>query len=296
MAETIPSEIESPMYATSVHEVCVGAVRPVVGVLLAAVDVALGIEGDLGTEVVGEVVGTCVGKADDDPVSVDVVCCVGMDPSSTTGATVAVEDPGAPTAELPHAVVPRITTNAQDNRRPVMVGTLRHVTADGPSWQGVAPRSSKRQSWSPMNFRATLVLHGKTATGFEVPEDIVTALGAGKRPPVRVTIGDFTYRSTIAPMGGVFLIGVSAENRKSARVSAGDEVDVRIELDTEPREVIVPQDLAAALDADPGARERFEKLSYSHRRQHVLAIEDAKTAETRQRRIAKTIGMLLDGV
>ncbi len=146
-----------------------------------------------------------------------------------------------------------------------------------------------------MNFRATLVLHGKTATGFEVPDDIVAALGAGKRPPVRVSIGDHTYRTTIAPMGGVFLIGVSADNRKAAGISAGDEVDVGIELDTEPREVVVPPDLAAALDADAGAWQRFEKLSYSHKRQHVTAIEDAKTAETRQRRIAKTVDMLRDG-
>ena len=92
-------------------------------------------------------------------------------------------------------------------------------------------------------------------------------------------------------MGGVFLIGVSAENRKAAGVSAGDVLDVRIELDTEQREVIVPADLATALDAAAGARQRFDKLSYSHRRQHVLAIEDAKTPETRQRRI-ETVDML----
>ena len=146
-----------------------------------------------------------------------------------------------------------------------------------------------------MNFRATLVLHGKTATGIEVPDDIVTALGAGKRPPVRVSIGGHTYRTTVAPMGGVFLIGVSADNRKAAGVAAGDEIDVGIELDTEPREVAVPADLAAALDADGDARQRFEKLSYSHKRQHVSAIEDAKTPETRQRRIAKTVDMLSDG-
>jgi uncharacterized protein YdeI (YjbR/CyaY-like superfamily) len=93
-------------------------------------------------------------------------------------------------------------------------------------------------------------------------------------------------------MGGRFMIPLSAENRTAAVVAAGDEVDVEIELDTEPREVAVPADFAAVLDATPAARQRFDALSYSHRRQHVLAIEDAKTAETRQRRIAKAIDLL----
>jgi Bacteriocin-protection, YdeI or OmpD-Associated/Domain of unknown function (DUF1905) len=143
-----------------------------------------------------------------------------------------------------------------------------------------------------MKIRTTLELHGKTATGFQVPEEVVTALGSGKRPAVRVTIGKHTYRSTVAPMGGVFLIGVSAENRQAAGVSAGDEIDVDIALDTEPREVTVPADFAKALDADAAAKQRFEALSYTHRREHVRAIEDAKTDETRQRRIAKAIAML----
>jgi hypothetical protein len=146
-----------------------------------------------------------------------------------------------------------------------------------------------------MKIRTTLELHGKTATGFQVPDEVVTALGSGKRPAVRVTIGTHTYRSTVAPMGGVFLIGVSAENRQAAGVSAGDEIDVDIALDTEPREVTVPADFAKALDADAAAKQRFEALSYTHRREHVRAIEDAKTDETRQRRIAKAIAMLHDG-
>jgi Bacteriocin-protection, YdeI or OmpD-Associated/Domain of unknown function (DUF1905) len=145
-----------------------------------------------------------------------------------------------------------------------------------------------------MNVRATLELNGKTATGFQVPEGLVLGLGAGKRPPVRVTIGKHTYRSTIAPMGGAYWIGVSAENRQAAGVAAGDDLDVLVELDTEPREVIVPPDFAAVLEGDAAAREKFESLSYSHKRQHVLAIEGAKTDETRQRRIAKAIAMLHD--
>jgi hypothetical protein len=143
-----------------------------------------------------------------------------------------------------------------------------------------------------MRFSAVLQLHGKTATGFEVPADVVAALGAGKRPPVRVTIGGHTYRTTVAVMGGVFMVGVSAENREAACVQAGDEVSVDLELDTDKREVEVPVDLAAALAADTSAGPAFAKLSYSHQRQHVLAIEDAKTASTRQRRIAKAIEML----
>jgi Bacteriocin-protection, YdeI or OmpD-Associated/Domain of unknown function (DUF1905) len=153
-------------------------------------------------------------------------------------------------------------------------------------------RSRRDRVVVPMKIRTTLELHGKTATGFQVPDEVVTALGSGRRPAVRVTIGKHTYRSTVAPMGGVYLIGVSAENRQAAGVSAGDEIDVDIALDTEPREVTVPADFAKALDADAAAKQRFEALSYTHRREHVRAIEDAKTDETRQRRIAKAIALL----
>ena len=146
-----------------------------------------------------------------------------------------------------------------------------------------------------MLFHATLILNGKTATGIQVPDAIVEQLGAGKRPPVRVTIGSYTYRTTVAPMGGQFWIPVSAENRAGAGINAGDELDVEIEIDTEPREVAVPADLAAALDADAAARQAFEKLSYSNKRLHVLSVEDAKTPETRQRRVEKVITTLRGG-
>ena len=146
-----------------------------------------------------------------------------------------------------------------------------------------------------MRFRATLELAGKTATGFQVPANVVAALGSGKRPPVRVTINGHTYRNTVAVYGGVFMLGVSAEHRAAAGIQAGDEIEVDLELDTAPREVTVPPDFAAALDYDPGIRQRFDKLSYSQRRQHVNAIEQAKTAETRQRRIEKAIGTLREG-
>jgi bifunctional DNA-binding transcriptional regulator/antitoxin component of YhaV-PrlF toxin-antitoxin module len=133
---------------------------------------------------------------------------------------------------------------------------------------------------------------GRTATGIEVPEDVVTGLGAGRRPSVSVTIGTYTYPSTVATRGGRFLIPISAEVRRDAGVEAGDEVDVELVLDTAPRVVTVPPDLAEALDADPAVRAAFDGMSYSHQRQYVLSVQDARTAETRQRRIAATITKL----
>jgi hypothetical protein len=146
-----------------------------------------------------------------------------------------------------------------------------------------------------VRFRSTIELGGRTATGLEVPAEVVEALGVGKKPPVRVTIGAHTYRSTVAVMGGRYLLPLSAENRAAAGVAAGDEVDVDVELDTEPREVAVPADLSAALEGDDAAREAFERLSYSHRRRHVMAIEEAKTPETRRRRVTKALEMLREG-
>lgn len=146
-----------------------------------------------------------------------------------------------------------------------------------------------------MKFRATIQLGGKTATGIEVPADVVNSLGAGKRPAVSVTINGYTYRSTVAPMGGTFMLPVSAEVREAAGVAAGDEVEVDVELDTAPREVTVPQDFSEALDQDAGARRFFDGLSYSNKRRIVLSIEDARTPETRQKRIAKAVTSLHEG-
>jgi hypothetical protein len=140
-----------------------------------------------------------------------------------------------------------------------------------------------------MKFRSTVELGGKTATGLQVPDGVVERLGTSKRPAVKVTIKDHTYRSTVARMGGRFMLPLSAENRTAAGVAAGDTVDVDIELDTEPRVVAVPDDFAAALDADGDARLAFDKMSYSHQLRWVLSIEDAKTPETRQRRITKAV-------
>ena len=143
-----------------------------------------------------------------------------------------------------------------------------------------------------MRFTTTVEAAGRTATGLPVPADVVEALAAGKRPAVRVTIGGHSYRSTVAPRGGRFLIPLSGENRAAAGVAAGDEVEVELEVDDQPREVTVPADLAAALAGDGPAQRAFERLAYSHQLRHVLAVEGAKTPETRQRRIDKTLEML----
>jgi hypothetical protein len=143
-----------------------------------------------------------------------------------------------------------------------------------------------------MRFRATIELSGKTATGIEVPEEVVAGLGNSRRPAVRATISGYTYRSSVGSMGGRFLLPISAEVRDRAGVAAGDEVDVDLELDAEPREVTVPPDLAEALGRDPEAKRFFEGLSYSAKQRVVLPIEGAKTAATRQRRLDKAIDQL----
>jgi len=145
-----------------------------------------------------------------------------------------------------------------------------------------------------MRFRAVIQGTGKTAAGIHVPDDVVEGLGAGRKPPVRVTINGHSYRSSIAFMGGVFMVGVNNEFRRTSGVAAGDEVDVDIEVDTEPRQVVVPPDLATALEADPTALAFFEGLSYSNKRRIVEPIVDAKAPETRQRRIETSVARLRD--
>lgn len=146
-----------------------------------------------------------------------------------------------------------------------------------------------------MKFRTVIHLSGKTATGLIVPEEVVASLGSSKKPAVTVTIGEYTYRSTIASMGGKFMIPLSAEHRNGAGVAAGDEVEVEIELDTAPREVVVPADFQAVLDGDAEAKQFFDGLSYSNKNRIILQIEGAKTVETRQRRIDKAIVSLKEG-
>ena len=146
-----------------------------------------------------------------------------------------------------------------------------------------------------MQFRTRLLLAGKTATGIVVPPEVVAALGTSKRPAVRVTINKHTYRSTVAVMGGAFMVGVSAENRTAAGLTAGDVVDVDLELDTAPRELAVPADLVAAIAGDEAAQRFWDGLSYSKKSRFVLSVEGAKTQETRQRRIDKSVVDLHEG-
>lgn len=145
-----------------------------------------------------------------------------------------------------------------------------------------------------MKFHTAILVDGNN-TGIRVPPEVIEALGSGKRPPVKVTINGYTYRSTVAVIGGAFMISLSAANRAAASVEGGQEHDVEVELDTEPRTVELPADFAAALDAEPAALEAFDRLSPSNKGWHVSQVTDARTDETRQRRIAKQVAALKDG-
>ncbi len=143
----------------------------------------------------------------------------------------------------------------------------------------------------PQSFSTTMFQTGNN-TGIPVPEDVVTALGAGKRPAVVVTVNGYEYRSTVASMGGQFLIPFSADKRAATGINGGDPIEVTLLLDTAPRTVEVPADLKAALDAQPAAGAAFEKLSPSAKKAHVTSVEAAKAAETRARRIASIVAKL----
>lgn len=146
-----------------------------------------------------------------------------------------------------------------------------------------------------MRLRARIESSGKTTAGVVVPDDFVAALGPSRHPRVRVTVGGHTFRSSIASMGGRFMLPMTADTRSRAGVAAGDEVDLDIVLDEEPREVEVPADLVAALEGDAAAKRAFDALSYSGKRRLVIPIESAKSEETRRRRIERTVAGLHDG-
>jgi hypothetical protein len=133
------------------------------------------------------------------------------------------------------------------------------------------------------------------ATGLPVPPEIVAALGAGKKPRVKVSIGGYTYRTSVATVSGTFMLSLSAENREAAGVKAGDQVEVTLEVDTEPRTVEIPADLAAALAEKPGATAAFDALAYSARKEFVRQVNEAKALETRNRRIAGIVAKLGSG-
>jgi hypothetical protein len=145
-----------------------------------------------------------------------------------------------------------------------------------------------------MKFHTSILQNGKTATGIEVPEEVMKGLAGGKKPLVMVTINGHTYRTAIAPRGDRYLFGVSAEVRESAGVVGGDEVDVEIELDTAPRVVSVPPNLAKALATEPMVKMVFDGLSNSKKQRYTYPIENAKTDETRERNVQKALGELRD--
>jgi hypothetical protein len=146
-----------------------------------------------------------------------------------------------------------------------------------------------------MRFRTKILAAGKTAAGIEVPAKVVEGLASGKVPLVRVTINGYTYPSAVAVMGGNFMVGVSNANRQAAGVAAGDTVDVDIEVDTQPRVLALPDDLAKALDRDAKAKKVFEGLSNSKKQRLVLPVANGKTSETRQRNIDKALAALREG-
>lgn len=146
-----------------------------------------------------------------------------------------------------------------------------------------------------LKFSTVLLQAKKTATGIEVPAEIVDQLGVGKKPPVKVTINGYTYRSSIAVMGGVYMIGVSAAVREQTGVAGGDKIDVEIELDTEERQAILHPAFQKALDSDAAAKKVFDSLSFSKKQGYVLPIGETKNDETRQRRIEKAIAQLKEG-
>jgi hypothetical protein len=149
----------------------------------------------------------------------------------------------------------------------------------------------KSMKSTPITFHTTILKNGKNAAGLEVPEEVMKKLGSSKRPLVRVTIRKHTYRSAVAVLGGKFMIGVSAENRQAAGVQGGEEVDVTLELDLEPRTVEIPKDLKSAL-REAGALEAFENSAPSMRKEYARQVEEAKAQETRERRISKIVEKL----
>lgn len=140
-------------------------------------------------------------------------------------------------------------------------------------------------------FTTTLLQLGNNV-GIEIPDAVVAELG-GKRVPVVVTLdGGYTYRSTTAVMGGKNLVGLNAAHRAASGAAGGQVVEVTIDRDESPREVDVPEALAAALAADPTAAAAWDRLAYSHRKEHARAITEAKSEDTRARRVAKAVSML----
>jgi Bacteriocin-protection, YdeI or OmpD-Associated/Domain of unknown function (DUF1905) len=142
-------------------------------------------------------------------------------------------------------------------------------------------------------FTTTILkAEGLNATGIRVPGEVISALGSHKKPKVKVSLNGYTYRSTVSAYGDVYMLPLSQEHRAAAGVQAGDEVEVTLELDLEPRTVEVPDDLAAALAEKPGATAAFDALSYTMRKEYARQVNEAKAQETRTRRIAGIVAKL----
>jgi hypothetical protein len=137
-----------------------------------------------------------------------------------------------------------------------------------------------------VRFQAKVIPSGN-ATAVEVPDAVMRALGPQGRPPVAITINGHGWRSRVAAMRGLRLIGISAAHRAAAGIAEGDVVEIEVVLDDQPREVELPDDLAGALGASAGARDAFDRLPFGLRQKHVRAIEEARSAAVRARRIEK---------
>lgn len=146
-----------------------------------------------------------------------------------------------------------------------------------------------------MDFTTELEATGGTTTGFVVPGEVIEALAGGRRPKVVATVAGYSWRTSIASMGGRFLLGASAAVREAAGIAAGERHTVTVDLDTAPRTVEVPEDLATALASSPRARAAWAALSFSHQRQHVESVLAARKPETRKRRVAATVEALTAG-
>jgi len=144
-----------------------------------------------------------------------------------------------------------------------------------------------------MKFKTTLKqAEGSSATGIVIPDKVLAALGAGKKPPVKVVVNGYAYRTTVATVSGSYMVGFSADHRAASGLKGGDSVEVDIEIDTEPRTIELPADFQAALNADRKAKATFAKLSNSLKGYHVSQVTGTKNPETRQRRIEKSIATL----
>lgn len=145
-----------------------------------------------------------------------------------------------------------------------------------------------------MKFTAEIFTGGGQTAGFWIPDDVMKSLGDKKRIPVRVTLNGYTYLSTIASYEGKQAVGISIENRENAGVKIGDTLEIDISFDDKPRIVEIPEIIQKELNKNLKAKEIFEKLSYTHKKEYVKWIRDAKKIETQILRLSKLNKMILD--